>query len=153
MDVCSSGAIFTSYNLWLVGAIASGALLLLGSIAGVVALIPRGRQTTWKRGIFLVGAISAIGAIAGIWSLILASRLYARYGEVERYHAGFAECLDTRAPPQTFVLLEHYMTQVVLPLERMALLTLLLAAIILVAELIALVRWFRRPRQTEPRVA
>ncbi len=144
MDVCSSGAIFTSFTFWLVSVIVAGALLLLGYCAGVAALILRGRQTTWRRGIFFVGAISACAAIGGIWSLTLATRLYAMFGEVERYHAGFSECQDPYAPPMVFRELEHYMAQVVLPQERMALFTLLLAALILIAEVITLVRWFRR---------
>ena len=153
MDVCSSGAIFTSFTFWLIGVIVAGALLLLGYGAGVVALILRGRQTTWKRGIFFVGAISACAAIVGIWSFILASRLSAKSGEVERYHVWFAECQDAYAPPMVFRELEHYMTQVVLPLERMALFTLLLAALILVAEVITLVIWFRRARPLTPTTA
>lgn len=150
MDVCSSGDIFTSFTFWLVGVIVAGALLLLGYSAGVVALIMRERQTTWKRGIILVGAISAGAAIAGIWSLMFASRLYATSGEIERYNAWLAECQDPYAPPLVFRALGQYMTQVVLPLERAALFTLLLAALILIAQGIALNMWFRRARQPEP---
>ena len=81
---------------------------------------------------------------------MFASRLYAMSGEIEHYYVDFAQCQDAYAPPGFFRALGHYMTQVVLPLERTALFTLLLAALILVAQGIALNMWFRRARQSEP---